>query len=203
MFVQDLIAFVFAWFASRRWKSLLLLGGPLLLAVFTMCTLTLLGWSRDHDQVVSEYMALAERNIAKPPLGSEVEQADAILTGDGTLPPISSLAFRRVRRMEPNNRAGYAVARYLAAVGHHAIANQMMRRIAPTNRKGYGPGHAWLAEQRVAQSPGFTKEELEILSNDLPAACNSSVTSEALVQAYANRIVLQQKTEKDTELLSL
>ena len=179
-----------------------MLGGPLVLAFLTMCTLSLLGWSRDHDEVVSEYMALAERNIAKPQLGSEAQQADAILAGDGQLSPISSLAFRRVLRMEPNNRAGYAVARYLAAVGNPAIANQMMRRIAPTNRKGYGPAHAWLAEQRVAQSTKFTKEEIEILSNDLSAACSSSVTSEALVQAYANVLVLQQKTEDAKELLS-
>ncbi|MEC8554532.1 MAG: hypothetical protein VXZ82_05930 [Planctomycetota bacterium] len=181
----------------------MLLGGPLMLAVIMMCTLTLLGWSRNHDQVVSEYMALAERNIEKSQLDIDAEQADILLNGDAKLSPISSLALRRVLRMEPNNRAGYAVARYLAAVGNPAIAHQMMRRIAPTNRKGYGPGHAWLAEERVAQTTEFTKEEIEILSNDLSAACSSSVTNKALVQAYANILVLQRKTEEAKELLSL
>ncbi len=35
----------------------------------------MLGWSRDHDQVVSEYMAPAERNIVKSQLGTGPEQA--------------------------------------------------------------------------------------------------------------------------------
>ncbi|MCA9133794.1 MAG: tetratricopeptide repeat protein [Planctomycetales bacterium] len=63
----------------------------------------------------------------------------------------AEILFRRVQQLVPSDRSQYVIAATLAQRGALGQAQAMLRKIAPDNQAGYAPAHALLAQFYLEQ----------------------------------------------------
>ncbi|MCR9296123.1 MAG: hypothetical protein NXI32_25685 [bacterium] len=162
MFYQELINYLVDWLKCRRWRRMLWFSLPLACVLIAMTGLIGFGYfGRSSQEVVRDYLELAEQEMAATAASDEAEMAK--LTDINELPtPLASAAdmaleaaeedsaqarlfddagrvsayaamlLRRVLQTEEvNNRAAFVLAVDLGKNGRVGTARQLMRKIAP------------------------------------------------------------------------
>lgn len=199
MFFDEFLSFLFKWFRSRNWKSLLwLAGGICLLPALALFPISY-GFSIPSSQLATQCLEATGSGFSDLPI--ELENSGPENSESN---PNASLQvpLRRILQIGSfNERVVYVVASQLARQGRLAMAAKLMRDVAPVNDVGFAEAHRWLGSYALAQPKDAPLDRLA-LKHDLKIAVESASTiTAAHVAAYAKMLDLESKTEDAAKLV--
>ncbi|MCA9129702.1 MAG: hypothetical protein KDB22_21600 [Planctomycetales bacterium] len=204
MFFQDLTDFLIAYFKSRHWKSLILLGITTFALPLILLTLVCYGATLSLPTIAGRYSELVSADVENQLRKDQEHDHESEAVSRRLQVPL-----RRILQLGgSNDRVTYLVGMQLARQKRYDMCEQLMRGIAPRGGEGFPEAHAWLANFELLKlNLDITKIRAgsathDNLLNDLQIAERSAMNmGQDLIVWYARLLDLAQQGEQGLKML--